>query len=192
MLEIFFTSKVRVKILRLFLLSPIEKFHVREITRQIDEEINAVRRELSRLYKIRLFGREKRGNRVYYFLKPNFIFYPEFFKMIIKEFGLALELKKKAEETARLKYVGVAYEWYANRERPHTEVDLLLIGEMSLKVLSEMIAKHEARMQKEINYTLLSEAEFEEMKRLNSPFLSKFFKQEIIVLWGDREKFLGK
>ena len=77
MLETFFTSKVRVKILKLFFLSSTERFHVRDITRQVEEEINAVRRELSRLYKIKLLGREKRGNRVYYFLKPSFVFYPE-------------------------------------------------------------------------------------------------------------------
>ena len=44
-------SKVRVKILELFLANPDSIYHVREIVRRVAEEINAVRRELARLEK---------------------------------------------------------------------------------------------------------------------------------------------
>jgi len=170
-------------------LSNVERYHVRDITRQISEEINAVRRELSRLYKVKLLGREKRGNRVYYFLKKNFIFYPEMFRMLIKEFGIGEEFSKKSVDLSKVKYIGVASEWYSNRERAHSEVDLLIIGSLPLKLLSEIISKYETKVKKEINYTLLSEEEFNSMKQTKAPFLTKFLKQDIIVLFGDREKF---
>ena len=189
MLETFFTSRVRVKILKLFFLSNVERYHVRDITRQIDEEINAVRRELSRLFKIKLLGREKRGNRVYYFMRRNFIFYPEMFRMLIKEFGIGEEFNKKSVDLSKIKFIGVASEWYSDRERSHSEVDLLIIGNLSLKLLSEIVSKYETKTKKEINYTLLSEDEYNSMKQNKTPFLSKFFKQDIIVLLGDREKF---
>lgn len=42
-------SRVRVEMLELFFLNPEEMYYVRQITRLINEEINAVRRELDRM-----------------------------------------------------------------------------------------------------------------------------------------------
>ena len=47
-------SRVRVEMLVLFLSNPQKMFHVREIVRQTDEEINAVRRELAHMEKKRV------------------------------------------------------------------------------------------------------------------------------------------
>ena len=44
-----FVSKVRVKLIQIFLNKPQEMFYVRQLVRETDEEINAVRRELARL-----------------------------------------------------------------------------------------------------------------------------------------------
>jgi len=50
-MEELFISRVRVKLLTLFLTSQEPLLHVREIVRRVDEEINAVRRELLRMEK---------------------------------------------------------------------------------------------------------------------------------------------
>ena len=49
LLEDLIISRVRVKMLQLFLGSPGTIFHVRDIVRRVDEEINAVRRELGHM-----------------------------------------------------------------------------------------------------------------------------------------------
>jgi hypothetical protein len=46
-MEELFISKVRVKLLTLFLTTEEPLLHVREIVRRVDEEINAVRRDLN-------------------------------------------------------------------------------------------------------------------------------------------------
>ena len=48
-LQDLFVSKVRVKLLQIFLSEPKEIFYVRQLVRKADEEINAVRRELARM-----------------------------------------------------------------------------------------------------------------------------------------------
>jgi len=189
MLEIFFTSKVRIKILKLFLLSTEERFHVREITRQTEEEINAVRRELQRLYKAKLLGKEKRGNRLYYFLKPNFLFYPELHKMLIKDFGLVDEIRKKSKDLGKIKYVALTYELFNKKDTNHKDVDILLVGDVSLELLEKVVVKYEKQMKREINYSILSVEEFLSMSKNRSPFLINFLKQEVIVILGDRNKF---
>ena len=69
------TSRVRVKILELFLQDARELYHVRGIVREIKEEINAVRRELERFDKAGLLKKESRGNRLYYWIREEYPFF---------------------------------------------------------------------------------------------------------------------
>ena len=45
----FMVSRVRAKLIKIFLSRPTEMYYVRELTRAAKEEINAVRRELARM-----------------------------------------------------------------------------------------------------------------------------------------------
>lgn len=191
MLETFFTSKVRVKLLKLFFLSKENRYHVREITRQVNEEINAVRRELSRLYKVKLLGKEKRGNRLYYFLRPDFVFYPELLQLMVKESELALEIRRREKELGKIKYVAVDTALFQNQLKGSSEVSLLLVGDIRLKNLEEIIQKQQKMMQKEINYSVLSSEEYSSMQKVHNPFLRKFMEQEVVVLIGDSGKFFN-
>ena len=80
-------SKVRVKILELFLGLPGQSYHVREIVRRVEEEINAVRRELARLEKTGFLQSEWRANRRYYSVKRDFVYLAEFLSMVNKSVG---------------------------------------------------------------------------------------------------------
>ena len=71
MLKDLITSRVRVKLLTLLLSNPDKIFHVREIVRQIKEEINAVRRELKHLEDKGYVSKEPRANRLYYTFRKN-------------------------------------------------------------------------------------------------------------------------
>ncbi len=42
--DLFYTSRVRLKIMSHFYANPNREFHMREISRVVDEQINAVRR----------------------------------------------------------------------------------------------------------------------------------------------------
>ena len=81
-------SKVRVKILELFLSNPDQIYHVREIVRRVNEEINAVRRELARLEKTGLLLSEWRANRRFYSLRRDYVFFNELLSIINKSVGL--------------------------------------------------------------------------------------------------------
>lgn len=75
MIDALFGSKTRVKLLGLFMNNPESEFYVREITRNIDEQINSVRRELANLIKIGIIKSRSVDNRLYYQADQNFKFY---------------------------------------------------------------------------------------------------------------------
>ena len=58
----FMVSRVRAKLIKIFLSTPTEMYYVRELTRAAKEEINAVRRELARMTERGMVKNEKRGN----------------------------------------------------------------------------------------------------------------------------------
>ena len=87
-LEDIITSKVRVKILDLFYSHLTEMYHVRGIVREIDEEINAVRRELERLEKVGILKKEPRGNRIYYFIRNDYPLHGDILAIVSKSTGL--------------------------------------------------------------------------------------------------------
>ena len=86
------TSKVRIKILELFFSNLKEIYHVRGIVREIDEEINAVRRELTKLEHDGILRKEPRGNRIYYSVRSEHPFYGDLISMISKTVGLGRQL----------------------------------------------------------------------------------------------------
>ncbi len=84
MFEDLITSKTRVKVLSLFLENSGEMIHVREVVRRVNEEINAVRRELIYLEGKGILKREPRVNRVYYYLDKTYPFYYDLLKIHAK------------------------------------------------------------------------------------------------------------
>lgn len=71
-LEALFSSTARIEVLRLFLLNPDRHFYQREIGREAGQPIRAVQREMDRLAGIGLLVRAEEGNRVFYYLSPQF------------------------------------------------------------------------------------------------------------------------
>ena len=75
MIDALFGSKTRVKLLGLFMNNPGRSFYVREITRNIGEQINSVRRELANLVRIGIITDRSVDNRLYYQADTNFKYY---------------------------------------------------------------------------------------------------------------------
>ncbi|KKS14279.1 MAG: Transcriptional regulator, partial [Candidatus Daviesbacteria bacterium GW2011_GWB1_41_5] len=93
-MEELFVSRVRVKLLKLFLASHEPLLHVREIVRRCSEEINAVRRELSRMEKFGIVASEWRANKRLYHFRKDYLFYKELLSLVAKTTGLGGSLVK--------------------------------------------------------------------------------------------------
>src|SRR3990167_2253590 len=98
----FIVSKVRVKLIKTFLENPKEMYHVRDLVRRTNEEINAVRRELARMEEAGMVRKEPRGNRLYYWTRPDYPFFPELLNMICKTTGLGLAIRKNRGKVGKI------------------------------------------------------------------------------------------
>lgn len=183
-------SKVRVKILELFLGDPSKSYHVREIVRQVDEEINAVRRELSRLEKTGLLASEWRANRRFYSVKRDFDYYSELLSIVNKSVGLGGSILKNRGKLGKIKYAMLSISFVKGKPYTPNEIDLFVVGTIVLPELGVIIREEEARRDREINFTPMTEEEFNFRKNRRDPFVINILSKPRVMLIGDEEEMV--
>lgn len=189
-MEELFVSKVRVKLLQLFLTSEEPLLHVREIVRRVQEEINAVRRELLRMEKFGMVTSEWRANRRLYHFRKDYIFYAQLLQMVAKTTGLGGAIVQGKGRLGRVKYVMISNRFVKNQPSAPDDVDLLVVGQIVLPELQAMIANEQAKRDHEINYSFMDESEFQFRVKRRDPFILRVITQPKIMLIGDEEDLM--
>lgn len=186
----FMLSKVRVKLIELFFQKPNEMWYVRELTRLTNEEINAIRRELSRMQEVGLLHSEERGNRLYYMLNHSYDFFPELLTLVAKTTGIGKEIKRNRRKLGDIKFVMFSGQFAKYGKRGHTDVDILVIGNVVLPELAVIVKKEEESRGHEINYSVIAEDEFTFRKNRRDPFLREILSGSRVMIIGDEDSFL--
>lgn len=188
-LEDLIVSKVRVKMFELFFNNPEEMYYVREITRLINDEINAVRRELERLLGAGMLKSEERGNRLYYRLNDKYLFYQEFLQMIAKSTGLGKEIRKKRRKLGKLEFVMFSGKYVRNQKPGRDEIDLLVIGDVVLTELQALVKAEEKKLKRELNYAVFTKEEFDFRKARRDPFVMDILFNSRVMVIGSEVEF---
>lgn len=190
MLNDLLISKVRVKILELFLSNPDQSYHVREIVRRVSEEINAVRRELARLEKINFLISEWRANRRLYSARKDFLFYSELLSIINKTSGLGGAILENKNKLGKVKYAMLSGSFVRGKPFNQIDVDLIIVGTIVLPELGTLVRAEETRRDREINFTPMTEEEFNFRKHRRDPFLMNILSKPRVMLIGDEEEMV--
>jgi DNA-binding transcriptional ArsR family regulator len=186
------TSKVRIKILELFFANPTEMYHVRGIVRETDEEINAVRRELTHLESGGIIKREARGNRVYYFLREDYPMYGDLISIVAKTKGLGAILIASKAKIGKPLYVMFSGRFVRHKKRKRDDdVDILVVGDITLPELASLIRAEESRRKTEINYTVMTREELIFRKQRRDPFLQGVLAMSRVMIIGDEDDLVS-
>jgi len=187
----FITSKSRIKLLSVFLSYPSDMFHVRELVRRTGDEINAVRRELSHLEGKGVLVREPRANRVYYSLSKSYPFYFDLLRLRTKITGLGAEILRNRVKLGKIKYGMFSGKFARGIRKEPDEVDLLVVGTVVLPELALLVRDEEKRLNREINYTVMTEEEFQFRRQKRDPFIMSILSGSRVMLLGDEEDMLS-
>lgn len=154
MLKHLFTSKARVKLLTIFLLRPDDEFFVRELTRELDEQINSVRRELDNLKKLGLLRSRAKNRKKFYIVNKNFVLFNELRSIIIKATNSSENLLKNISKMGEVEFLLVAG-FFLQKESP---VDLLVVGTVDKENLGKFLDTLET--QEPIKFSVLKSEDF--------------------------------
>jgi DNA-binding transcriptional ArsR family regulator len=177
MIEQLFGSKTRVKLLRLFLLQPGEQFYVREITRALDVQINAVRRELETLLSLDIISevvdnpkKASKSIKKYYRANTNSLIYTELRALLQKsqrlgEREMADVIVDKGGDISLLLLTGR----FVDREKLPS--DMLIVGKVNEGQIEKLIGGFEKETGFEIRYTVFTVQEYIDRKNVMDKFL---------------------
>jgi len=191
-LQDFMISRVRVKMMELFFTDPEEMYYVRQITRKISEEINAVRRELDKMLGYGLLRSEQRGNRLYYSLNKRYFYFQELQQMVVKSTGLGKKIIKLRRKLGTLELVMLSGRFVRRLAPRQNEVDVLVIGEVVLPELEALIKQEEARLDREIRVAVFEKKEFDFRKTRRDPFIMDILYGSRVMIIGSEEEFVNR
>lgn len=183
MLEKLFGSNSRVKILKLFLLNPAEKFYIRQLSRDLKLQLNSVRRELENLEKFGILtsdlkneaegkgGKEAAGGqeKKYFRANPNFVLFDEIKALIVKaQILYEKDFVRKLNSIGKVKLLVLTGIFVNN---PNTLIDILMVGKINKPKLVKLIRELEVELGKEINFTVFDSREFKYRRDITDIFL---------------------
>ena len=190
MLEHIIPSKTRRKTLELFFHHPHENYYLRRVVRDVDEEVNAVKRELDILENAKVLTKERRLNKVFYRINKSYIYYDEFLRMFSKTTFLATEIYKNISKIGKIKFIVLSIRYIKQQPIKSDEIYLLIVGTVVTPEVSSIVSQAEKTFIQEINFTVMNEDEFNFRKRNNDPFIWRFLKQAKVILIGTEEELM--
>jgi len=185
MLERLLTSRVRVKLLTLFITHPAEAFYIRQIARITGETYNNVRLELKNLSELGLILEERHANAIYYKVNGEHFLFPELKLLILKTEAIGDKLREAISPLEDIRVAFIYGSTAKGTEFASSDIDLMVIGEVDLDTLHKTIDTMEEELGRTVNYTLFGVEEWRGRVRKRNPFVMDVLTHEKVFLVGD-------
>jgi uncharacterized protein len=186
MLEQLLGSRLRARLIGWLFSHPDERFYVRELTGLLGEDATNLSRELAKLETLGIVSSEREGQQKYYRPNPRCAVYDELVGLAVKTTGIGDVLREALMSHARKIQAALIYGSVARREHSaESDIDLLIIGEVSLEKMLPTLTQLEARLSREINLVTFTQAEFARRVAAKEPFLVSVLDSPKIFLIGD-------
>lgn len=177
MLKRLFTSSARIKLLGLFLRKPDQEHYIRQLTRDLDEQINSVRRELDNLKKMGLLKSRMKFRKKYYYINKDFIFLNELRSIFMKSES---SLPKIAETIAGFGDVKLIIftGLFVEKETP---VDLVIVGPIDKEKLTNYL-NNDLQTKRAVRFTTMTEEDFKYRLKYKDKFIMDIINDKDSVI----------
>lgn len=180
MLNALFGSEARSKLLNLFLIDPEKKYTLKQLNKEADIGLAALRKELAGFKNFGLLKEEDD----YWCVNKDFIIFPELKALVAKAQVLSsqrfLEGLRKVSDPLLLAMTGV----FTGDQLVKT--DILLVGPVKRRPLAKLVGELEKELGREINYTIMDETEFSYRQEVMDIFLYNILNGKTIFLIDER------
>src|SRR6266436_6099552 len=167
-----------------------EQFYLREIARRARTGIGATQRELRQLSEAGLILGVRSGHQVYYQANRKNPIFAELKSIIAKTSGIRDILHEVlAPLASRIKLAFVYGSVARGEERSSSDVDLMVVGDVSFADVVSAINESEAEIGREVNPTVYGPREFREKLAAKNHFLAAVAKEKKLFVIGDEREF---
>ncbi len=185
-----FGSRSRVKLLeKLVIEDTVAKnstgFFIRELCRDTDEQINAVRRELMNLEHLGILKSYEQNKKKYYLMNRNSIIYDQIRDMFLKAYNIMIPIKEffKGRKNLDLVTISEAILDFKN-ENTNNIVDIFIIGELDKIEFNNFLEK--TFFGKKVKYAIMNLEDFTNRLEYNDKLVLSILAQKGNIFLRDR------
>lgn len=179
-----FSSKLRVSVLSYFFMHPGESFHVRSLANLLDESAGNLARELSNLEEAGLLQSTAVGNQKHYSLKEDSPIHDDLRNLFLKTVGAGGAIRDLLRLLDGIELAFLFGSFASGDANTSSDIDVMIIGDISDRELAPLMAKLEDRLHREINYVIYERHEAEERIQEEGDFIFEVFRGPRIMLIG--------
>ena len=178
------SSKIRSEIFRMLFGVNGEALHMREIERRSGLTIGTIQQELKKLVRLDLIKKRKDGNRLYYRANLEHPIYPDIRNLVLKTVGLVDFFREALKANPNIKFAFVFGSIARHEEKDKSDVDLMIIGDISMRQLTGLLSGVSGQIGREINPHILGIKEFLRRKSAKDHFVIRVLESPKILIIG--------
>jgi len=179
-----FSSKVRSEFFRILFGLDLKEYHLREIQRLSGFAVATVRQEAQKLTQLELIIKRDDSNRTYYSANQNHPLYPVLHNLVLKTNGLVQVLERSLiSDLIEIAFIFGSIS--SGEEKSESDVDIFIIGDISLKELSRMLKEPSLTIGREINPYALTVKEFTKRREEKDHFITRVLESTKIMIKGN-------
>ncbi len=180
-----FASPTLARLLARFLTHPDSSFYQRELLDTARAQLFAVQQALGRLERAGVITKRSGGNRVYYQTNRAHPAFEDMRRVVLKTVGLGDALRVALAPVADRVRVAAIYGSLARGDdTPESDIDLLLIGSLSLRQTAALLGPVGREVGREFNVAAYPPEEFRQKARTKHHFVTDLLASEKIFLIG--------
>ena len=179
------SSKTRIELLKILALNPGSAFHINELSRRTGFSPRGVERELKSLLSGGILKREVSGNQHRYQLDPQCAINREIRGLVSKTVGVSDVLKRALSSVEDKVEIAFVFGSFASGDYGNeSDVDLLLVSNLSGVRLAELLGPAQNEIGRPINISQFTHDEYRQRRRRGDHFLTRAMEGPRIVIIG--------
>lgn len=175
-------TKNQILILEVFFNHPERAYYLRELARILGKEPGVFQRDINKLVENGVLEDYYKASRRFFKLNKNYHLFKELKSIFFKTVGIKGMLQKELKKIKGIKTALLYGSFAKGKERDASDIDLLIVGSINEDELIYLITGLEKKFDREINYTLVAEKEFQKRLKEGNSFLKNILGQKIIKL----------
>jgi predicted nucleotidyltransferase len=178
------------KILALFFLDPDREYYFSEVVRLTGTRQGVIQRELKSLTDAEILTSQKRGRQKFYTVNRKHPIFQDLRNIIFKTFGVIAKIREALKPLEKGIEVAFVYGSFARgQEVSGSDLDLFVVGDIQLDELVSALSSVEQSIDREINPTLFSSADFKNKWSRKNHFLRSVADTEKEFIIGSEVEF---
>ena len=184
-----FGSKTRVALLAKLLMDTDKSFYLRELSRELKIPYGMVYKEEKNLVSLGIVREDKKGKVTLVSINRDLPYFAELKNLIIKTVGFGYLLRNLLSKLKGIQFALVYGSFASGEESESSDVDLLIVGNLSEEKILDVTSLVEKEVGREVNYILWSKEEFIRRVESKHHLLREIVNKPIIMLVGEEDEF---